>query len=58
MKKLKLNILQIYQLRLAHTEAHKVLREIKAKPLAGEALAEMKNLETAIGLIESILIGL
>lgn len=52
MKKIKLTDLQKHKLRTAYKDAADVLREIKAKPLTGEKLKEMKTLEEAVQLLE------
>lgn len=57
--KLKLSELQRFRLRTAHNESSAVLREIKSLEvcLKGEALSDMKSLESAVQTLEVILIG-
>lgn len=55
--KLKLTALQEHKARSAHQNASDVLREIKSKPLKGEALKDMKTLEEAVQCLEVFVIG-
>lgn len=54
--KLKLTELQKDRIKRAHYDAAIVLREIRAKPLAGNALTDMKVLEQAVQCLELFLL--
>ncbi len=56
MKKPKFTELQLHKLREAQRNLQDVLREVKAKPLKGEALAAMKTLEDAAVNLECVLV--
>lgn len=55
--KLKLTAVQQHKIQTAYREASDVLREIKCKPLAGEALADMQLLEQSVMELEVFMLG-
>lgn len=55
--KLKLTTIQIYRLKMALHESSEALREIKQKPLKGEAFDDMKAIEQAVQNLECVLLG-
>jgi hypothetical protein len=57
MKRLRFNEVQKLRLRQSLQNASEVLREIKQRPLEGEALATMKNLEEAVQTLEALCMG-
>lgn len=57
MKKLNLTELQRHRIHEALRHASAVLREIKAKPLEGPALEQMKLLEVCVSEIEMFTLG-
>lgn len=54
MKKLKLTELQKHQLQTAFDNAAKVLHQIRANPLEGKALEDMKTLEISVQNLASV----
>lgn len=54
MKKLKLTSVQKYLIGDAYQNTSRILREIKASTLTGDALAKMKVLEAAVQNLEII----
>jgi hypothetical protein len=53
---MKLTELQLDRLRRSYQEASQVLREVKQKPLKGQALQDMKTLEGAVQSLEVLLL--
>jgi hypothetical protein len=57
MKKLKLSELHLFRLQSARNGAAAVLHQIKLHQLEGEALRDMKTLESAVQAFDCFLLG-